>query len=376
MSVGNNKVRVGIDAKWYFEGPASGKMVIRNLVNELLKVQTNNLEFYFILDQKHRNRKLDFELADTNKIFIYSGNNLLSNVFVIPFFARKYKLDVVLYQTSVSFLGKHKKIAYIHDLIYLSHPQFYTIWERIYFMPLKFLTTFSDFVITVSDFEKNRFESLNFTTKNIEVLYHGLDPIFKPLSDFNPEIVRSTLNKFNIHQDYILYVGRINKRKNVPNLIHAFGQLNERSINLVLVGNKEWKTDRIEDNIRNSAMSDNIIYTGPLSGEELAILYASAKIFCFPSFEESFGLPPLEAMASGLPIVVSNTSSIPEICGDAGNFVNAQNPNEIMISLNELLKDEHKRQISISKSIQRAKAFSWKKTTTELVKILNTRYVG
>ena len=369
-----NKLRVGIDAKWYFEGPASGKMVIRNLVNELSKLETSEIEFFFILNQKHIDRKLDFENGDTKKIHIWSGNNLISNVFTIPFFARKHKLDAVLYQTSVSFFGKHKKIAYIHDLIFITHPEFYTFWERMYFSPLKFLTRFSDFVITVSKFEKKRFENLKFTTKQIEVLHHGVDPLFKPLKEFNIDNVNAIKEKYGIPKDYVLYVGRINKRKNVPNLITGFSQLKNREVKLVLVGNKEWKTDNIKEVIEKNGLTDRVIFTGPLNGEELGVLYASAKVFCFPSFEESFGLPPLEAMSSGLPVVVSDSSSIPEVCDFAGIYVDAQKPSEIMEALEELLENENKREEQIQKSILRAKEFSWEKSTNGLINLLKDRY--
>jgi glycosyltransferase involved in cell wall biosynthesis len=368
------KLKVGIDAKWYFEGPASGKMVIRNLVNELSKLNSEEFEFYFLLNKKHISRRLEFENIDTKKIHIWSGNNLFSNVFVIPYYARKHKLDIVLYQTSVSFLGRHKKIAYIHDLIFITHPQFYTFWEKLYFSPIKFLTKYSDFVITVSDFEKKRFEDLKFTTKKIEVLHHGVDPIFKPLKEFNFSNVENVKKKYALPDEYILYVGRINKRKNVPNLISGFSQLKNREVKLVLVGNKEWKTDNIEEIVEKNGISKRVVFTGPLSGEELAILYASAKVFCFPSFEESFGLPPLEAMSSGLPVVVSDSSSIPEVCGGAGIFVNAKKPLEIIEAIEDLLENDDKRQKQIEKSLLRAKEFSWEKTTKKLISILNDRY--
>ncbi len=341
ISNSNKKpIRIGIDAKWYFSGPASGKMVIRNLVNELCKAHTI-LEFYIILDKKEVGLPLDFENPKVKKVYVWNGNNLLSNVFFVPFVAKKYDLDVVLYQTSVSLFGKHKKIAYIHDLIYISHPQYYTLFERIYLKPLKFLTKFSDFVITVSNAEKKRFQHLAFTNKDIEVLHHGYDKLFHVI-DGDYDILASSeiKSKLQLNEKYILYVGRINTRKNIPNLLKAFQSLEDKQIKLILVGKREWKTDDLNSLLDDPSISNRVIFSGSVSNEELSVIYSNAHIFCFPSFEEAFGLPPLEAMASGIPVVVSNSSSLPEVCGDAAIYVNANEPDEIAKAISRLLTDK------------------------------------
>lgn len=368
------KIRIGIDAKWYFNGPASGKMVIKNLVNEICKVSNDNFVFYIILDQKFKGLPLDVESSNINIVYVWNGNNLLSNIFAIPYVAKKNNLDVVLYQTSVSCFGDHKKIAYIHDLIYISHPKYYTLIERIYLKPIKFLSKFSDFIITVSSFEKLRFEQLKFTNKEVEVLHHGFDPKFKTRQEFNEISLNETINRLNLPNRFVLYVGRINARKNVPSLINAFSMLDE-DIKLVLVGNKEWKTDAINPLISKLNLDDKIIQTGPLFGDELAKVYALSTVFCFPSFEESFGLPPLEAMASGVPVVVSNSSSLPEVCNTAAIYVNANETKEIATAISSLLSDKKLYNKHKQLSIERARNFSWQKTAKNLINILELKYV-
>lgn len=367
-------MKIGIDAKWYFDGPASGKMVIRNLVNEICKIENSNLNFYIILDKKCKGKKLDVENPNINLIYVWNGNNLLSNVFAVPYTANKSKLDVVLYQTSVSCFGRHKKIAYIHDLIYISHPQYYTLIERIYLSPLKFLAKFSDFIITVSEFEKTRFEQLKFSNKDVVVLHHGFDPRFKTKEEFDKKSLDEIVIKLNLPERFVLYVGRINTRKNVPSLITAFSMIDDE-IKLVLVGNKEWKTDAIDPLISELKMTEKVLQTGPLFGEELAKVYALSTLFCFPSFEESFGLPPLEAMASGVPVIVSNSSSLPEICGNAAIYVSANEPKNIANAITELISDENLYDKRKQLSIERSKSFSWKKTAQNLVDVLESRYL-
>ncbi|MNL16510.1 D-inositol 3-phosphate glycosyltransferase [compost metagenome] len=349
-------------------------MVIQNLVNEICKVSNSNLVFYIILDQKFKGLPLDVESSNINIVYVWNGNNLLSNIFAIPYVAKKNKLDVVLYQTSVSCFGDHKKIAYIHDLIYISHPQYYTLIEQIYLKPIKFLSKFSDFIITVSGFEKLRFEKLKFTNKEVEVLHHGFDPKFKTRQDFDEISLNGTINRLNLPDRFVLYVGRINTRKNVPSLINAFSMLDD-DIKLVLVGNKEWKTDAIDPLISKLNLDDKIIQTGPLFGDELAKVYALSTVFCFPSFEESFGLPPLEAMASGIPVIVSNSSSLPEVCDTAAIYVNANEPREIATAILNLLSDKNLYSKHKQLSIERARNFSWQKTAKNLINILELKYV-
>ncbi|MNT25794.1 D-inositol 3-phosphate glycosyltransferase [compost metagenome] len=146
-------------------------------------------------------------------------------------------------------------------------------------------------------------------------------------------------------------------------------------IKLVLVGNKEWKTDAIDPLISKLNLDDKIIQTGPLFGDELAKVYALSTVFCFPSFEESFGLPPLEAMASGIPVIVSNSSSLPEVCDTAAIYVNANEPREIATAILNLLSDKNLYSKHKQLSIERARNFSWQKTAKNLINILELKYV-
>jgi glycosyltransferase involved in cell wall biosynthesis len=170
-------------------------------------------------------------------------------------------------------------------------------------------------------------------------------------------------------------VGRINSRKNIPNLLKAFQSIEDKQIKLILVGKREWKTDDLNSLLDDPSISNRVIFSGSVSNEELSVIYSNAHIFCFPSFEEAFGLPPLEAMASGIPVVVSNSSSLPEVCGDAAIYVNANEPDEIAKAITRLLNDKDLYNEHKQLSVDRAKAFSWTITTQNLIGILEKRYV-
>ncbi|MBI1770268.1 MAG: hypothetical protein HYR67_18010 [Bacteroidetes bacterium] len=142
-------MKIGIDAKWYFEGPPSGKRVVRGLVDSILTMDDDN-HYYIFLNRRHKSE--EFSTQGKKKVtlcYVWAGNNFLSTVFVLPFFSNRYSLDCLLYQTFISPFDKGKRVAYIHDVLFLSNPEYYTIYERLYFTPLKFLTKRSHLIITV-----------------------------------------------------------------------------------------------------------------------------------------------------------------------------------------------------------------------------------
>jgi len=355
-------MKIGIDAKWYFEGPPSGKRVIRSLVDNMLEIDDKN-EYFIFLNKKHKAESFPFKnKKNVTLLYVWSGNNALANLFVLPLFSNKYDLDVTLYQTFSSPFDRAKRIAYIHDVLFLSNPEYYTIYERLYFAPLKSLTRRSNAIITVSEEEKKRLLHFRYSDhpEKITVVYHGVDSSFAPPGKNNNAMIEHLKRKFNLPNAFLLFVGRLNLRKNVDNLLRAIPLLKNKEIPLVIVGADNWKKSNHTAIIKGLGVENRIHFTGAVY-KELGMIYSMATIFCFPSHAESFGLPPLEAMASGVPVVVSNTTSLPEICGQAGTYVNPDRPDEIAAAIDNLLGNrqlyEEKRQLGLVQ----AKKFTWKR---------------
>jgi len=267
-----------------------------------------------------------------------------------------------LYQTFISPFGKGRKIAYIHDVLFLSNPEFYTLYERLYFAPLKLLTHWASAIITVSNEEKNRLLKYKYAEDpdKIVVAYHGVDPSFAPRESQPVAAVEEMRRKFNLPDLFLLYVGRLNLRKNIDNLLRAVPLLEDKKVLLVIVGADDWKKTNHGRIIRQLGIESRLNFTGAIY-KDLGVVYSLATVFCFPSQAESFGLPPLEAMASGVPVVVSNTTSLPEICGEAGNYINPDRPEEIASAIDNLLINhqlyEHKKQLGL----KQAKKFTWER---------------
>ena len=364
-------MKIGIDAKWYFAGPPSGHMVIKNIVDQILTLKDDN-QYILFLDKKFRDKKNVFSNKNITTVFIWAGNNLLSNLFILPIFAELYKVDIVVYQNFSSFFGKHKKISYIHDILFLSHPHFYTLIEKIYFSPLKFLANISDTIITVSETEKKRLTEYGFK-KNIYSVYHGVNQMFKPRDNYEKIFLDEIRNTFSLPERYILYVGRLNTRKNILNVIKAISRL-KNDIKLVIVGKEDWKIFNFNKIINDLKIKNKIIFTGFVFGEKLAAIYALSEIFIFPSYAESFGLPPLEAMASGIPVVVSNATCIPEICGNVGYYVD---PDDFIIMssiIDDILDKKNKEAIlvKIRSGVERSKSFTWESSIKKIIQICET----
>ncbi len=358
--------KVGFDAKWFFEGPPSGKVVVRNLIQQITN-EVKDYELIIFLDKKYKKEPFPFNNYNVRLEYVWAKNNLLSNFFILPFKAKKLGIDILVYQNFVDFFRFFKKIAYIHDILFLTHPKFYTFKEKLYFAPLKFLTSKSDLVITVSHTEKNRLiKNKYIEPDNIKVAYHGVNPIFRPLKKQNTTIINQVINKYNLPKRFVLFVGRLNVRKNIKNLIAAFQDI-DNDVILVIAGEANWKTENYRELVKKLKLQDKVMFIGSVFDDELSALYSLAEIFCFPSYAESFGLPVLEAMASGVPVIASNVTSLPEVCGDAALYVDPSSVNSIAKELKLLLNNSNLRQKLIEKGLNRAETFTWANSSKSIL---------
>ncbi|WP_434580963.1 glycosyltransferase family 4 protein [Sulfurimonas sp. NW15] len=255
---------------------------------------------------------------------------------------------------------KAKKIVTtVHDFSFLLHKDFHPK-ERIEYFENNFFKNIvlSDIIITGSYYSKNEIlQRLDFDEDKIKVIYHGVNHnIFK---------VKKELSlPFELPEKFILSVGSIEPRKNLKGLLQAYDTLDEtikKDYKLVLVGFKGWKNKELMQ-IMNK---NNIIYLGFISDDELAKVYNLASLFVFGSFYEGFGLPPLEALACGTPVISSNASSMPEICGDAVLYFDPHNIVEMRKKIEILLYDESLQKKLIDKGLQRVKQFTWEKSAKE-----------
>jgi glycosyltransferase involved in cell wall biosynthesis len=369
-------MKIGLDAKWYFDGPPSGKVVIRHLVEEIARSDRRD-EIFLFLDRRWRDTALPAFRANVKPIYVWARNNLLSNVFVLPRHERRLAIDVSVVQNFSSVFKGARRIAFIHDALFLSHPEFYSWIERLYFAPMRLLAHRAQGICTVSETERQRLLDLNFKKgkDDIPVVYHGVDSCFRPKSDRTPHELAAVAAKYKLPERFLLYVGRLNVRKNVDNLLRALPNLAHQEIPLVIVGSKNWKSSNHQRLAQRLGVLDRIVFAGPVYGDELGTIYSLAEVVCFPSLAESFGLPALEAMASGVPVVVSNTTSLPEICGEAGNYVCPDDPHDIARMVDRLLDEPQLYRAKREAGLFRASQFTWRASAARLLEYIDTVYL-
>jgi len=228
----------------------------------------------------------------------------------------------------------------------------------------------ADLIITVSENSKKdivKFFKVN--PNKIKVIYNGVDRIFRPL---DPDLIKTTLNKFSINSPYILSVGTIDHPgKNSISLIRAFKKvkLNYQEYKLVLVGKPGFGYEHIKNEILKLQLLDEVLIIGYVSDSDLVCLYNGAEVFAFLSLYEGFGLPLIEAMACGTPVVASNTSCLPEIVGEAGIIVHTYDISKIAEEIEKLIIETTFRNEMIKKGFEQSKRFSWEDSARKTLKI-------
>jgi glycosyltransferase involved in cell wall biosynthesis len=190
-----------------------------------------------------------------------------------------------------------------------------------------------------------------------------------------PDLAQRVRGRFGLQGDFLLFVSTIEPRKNVPTLLRAFRRLMDAyhpNVQLVLAGEKGWLYDEVFQLVRDLKLVDKVVFLGRVSTEELLWLYNVAQALVSPSIYEGFGLPPLEAMACGTPVIVSNVSSLPEVVADAGILVDPYDAEELSVAMWRLLSDAELRASLIEKGYKRAGFFSWDKAAQETLKLYHS----
>jgi glycosyltransferase involved in cell wall biosynthesis len=198
-------------------------------------------------------------------------------------------------------------------------------------------------------------------------VYIGID--FSFYKRATADIIESIKKKYNINGDYILYLGTLEPRKNLERLIEAYAAVKESEKAaplLVIAGGKGWLYESIFETVKRFGIENSVIFTGYVPDADKPALLSGAKVFCFPSLYEGFGMPPLEAMACGTPVLTSNVASLPEVCGDAAYYVNPLLVSEIEQGIKQLCFNEELRNNLIQKGEERVKLFSWDKIAEQL----------
>jgi glycosyltransferase involved in cell wall biosynthesis len=345
-----------------------------NLIKELNKLDADK-DFLYLINYEHNRFFTNLKEVTINNPF-----KVLKTYAWYPFLViklRDHDLDVIHNPSQVpTFLKfKQKYIITIHDLT-----PFITPKESKFGRPLIYKLFFprtlktADKIIADSNSTKqDLIRYFNIPEEKIKVILLAADEKFKPL---NNEEIDEFKQEYNLNFPFILYVGTLEARKNILTLIRAFYKLKKKNIHykLVITGKKGWKYKEIFKTIDKLNLQNDIIFTGYVPEEDLPALYKAADLFVYPSIYEGFGLPPLEAMACGTPVITSNTSSLPEVVGDAGIMVDPYDVDGLARAMYKALTNERLRKEMTKKGLERAKMFSWEKCARETLEVYEEVY--
>jgi glycosyltransferase involved in cell wall biosynthesis len=261
-------------------------------------------------------------------------------------------------------VGARHAVITIHDLNFLHYSAFQTPDAfRYYNGQIRAAVKHADHILTVSEAAKTDIcEKLAVAPERITVSPNGVDPAFHPLSG---EAIAAVRGRLNLPANYVLFVGTFEPRKNIPGLLKAYTILRTRLPDvppLVLAGRRGWLYEPIFAEVAALGLTDRVIWLEDVAAADLPAVYNGANLLVLPSFYEGFGLPPLEAMACGVPVVVSNRSSLPEVVGEAGTLIDPDDPESLADGVYCVLTDSTRRETMRNIGLIRAADFTWKRT--------------
>lgn len=357
---------------------------IRNVVRELARLDRDN-QYVLVLLRADQGELSDLP-ANFTKVFYHRPDTHPLNDLAFYFFLRQFSPDLVhIPVPAVPWLMLRPYVVTVHDmssLLYAEGPGWRRSWNLYRFRRglLRAAKT-----IVVSAATRRDVESmLGIPAERIRQIYEAPDPRFlKTCRAADAAEAAETpgwqavLERYQVNYPFILYAGTIRPQKNIPRLVEAFAVLRTdledhpvyKDLRLIIIGDEISKYPSVRRTVIQTRVEEVVRFLGFVPIATLRVFYEAAAAFVFPSLYEGFGLPPLEAMACGTPVVAANLSSLPEVVGDAAALVNPENVFDIARGIREVLLDEQRRSELISRGFQQVRRFSWAEAARQMLEI-------
>ncbi|MFQ5465625.1 MAG: glycosyltransferase family 4 protein [Thermodesulfobacteriota bacterium] len=386
-------MRIGVDGACWSNPRGYGRYT-RELLGALMEVDDAN-SYAFFLDPEtgafedipERVRKITIGVSENpNRAASSNSNRSLSDMWKMGRAVAAEPLDLFFYPSVYTYFpvfSRVKKIVTIHDVIPEKYPElvFNSARSRLFWkMKVWAAVRQADLILTVSDSSRRGImEVFGTGEERIRVVGEAADEVFRPLE--GRARLDETRSRFGIKPEerFILYVGGISPHKNLKTLVRTFGALvvatGHGNVKLVLAGDYEGDSFLMDiglrDEIGGLKLGRDVIFTGYVTDDDLVALYNAATVFVLPSFIEGFGLPALEAMACGTPVIGSSTTSLPEVLGDAGLLFDPESAGELLERLRAILENDHLRKDLSARSLARAATFCWRKSAEAVLEVFN-----
>ena len=363
-------MRIGIDARKLHDFGIG--TYIRNLLRQLARLDRDT-EFVVLCRPEDRDGLTGLG-ENFRPVVETAGNYSITEQVRVPLALRRE--GVTLFHAPhyvLPPLVRCRSVVTIHDCIHLMFPQYLPNRAALAYArtSIGMAARRATRVMTVSESSKR--DILRFVDtqpEKIDVIYNAYDDRFG--IEPEEEAVVRVRERFQLHDEFVLYAGNVKPHKNVERLIQAFDRVRRRGLDhlkLVIIGDEVSKYAALRRAVHKHQLHKYVRFLGYVPEETLAVMYRLAGVFVFPSLYEGFGLPPLEAMASGTPVVTSNVSSLPEVAGGAALLVDPHDPDAIADGIFQVLTNEQTRWAMRKKGLERARQFSWEASVARVLGI-------
>ena len=361
-------MKIGIEGQRLYRKKKHGMdMVALELIKNLQLIDKENEYIIFV---KPDEDNTCIPVAPNFKIVELGGGPYPTwEQIALPRAAARYGCDVLHCTSNTApIFCKVPLITIIHDIIYLEsisifkkggtlYQKFGNLYRR---LVVPIVAKKSKIITTVSEFECNRMRNFMGLGNNLVAVYNGVGEHFKKIED--TDVLKLAKAKYKLPDNFMFFLGNTDPKKNTPNVLTAFADFNTTSqtkFKLVMLDYEESALMQVLNDIGHPEIRKDIVMTGYVPNTEMPSIINQCQVFLYPSLRESFGIPILEGMACGVPVITSNTSSMPEIAGDSAAIVDPTKPDEIVAAIQKILSDDKYKQELCEKGIRQAKKFSW-----------------
>jgi glycosyltransferase involved in cell wall biosynthesis len=371
---------IGIDARFY--GPVGKGLgrYTKEVVDRLIVIDKKNNYVIFLCEENFEN--FDDSQENVKKILVTARWYTFSEQIIMPFLIFREKIDLMHFpHFNVPLLCPSKFVVTIHDLILIKHPTerastlgpvIYIIKNLAYKIVIKHAIRRSRKIIAVSYYTKNDIiNHFKVGHEKIIVTYEGVAKLENNSIDNNDKIANLSYNNI---KPFLLYVGNAYPHKNLEGFIEIFDKIHkeEPDLNLILVGRDDYFFKRVKDFAKKfKSIENRVVFPGYVADQELVWFFQNASAYVFPSLYEGFGLPPLEAMSYGCPVVSSNKTSMPEILGDAAIYFDPEKEEETVSSVLKILHNNKLREDLVVRGYRQVKRYSWNECAKKTYEVFN-----
>ena len=367
-------MKIAIDTHMIGERETGNETYTSNLIKALLELDRGNDYFLYTTKPSRLTSRLAALSANTKVIQIRPAIPLLRVPLGMPFAAGRQGVNLLHVNYVAPPWCPCPTVVTVHDISYEFFPEFFSLRDRLMLSTLVPLSV-KGAAKVIADSENTKRDIIacyGLPEEKVMIIPVGVGSSFRPVTD--EERLEAVKAKYGVKGKFILTVGNLQPRKNLIRLVKAFLLLRESEscdskVQLAIVGQAFWRESEIYRAVEEEGLKGEVIFTGYVPDEDLPLLYNAAELFVFPSLYEGFGLPPLEAMACGTPVVCSNAASLPEVVGDAALMIDPYDVKAIAQAIFDVLSKPSLRGKLKAKGLRRAASFSWRETAKRTLQV-------